>query len=128
TLGTVRLELIAAGAGLGSASLVADVNESRVLYAGRLGRHDGLGGPRDARPCQTLVLGVPRGDDVRFAEHGDLVAWVIDHLARARAAGGAVVLVVGGPLDVVEVAARLGDHVGRGPALTRALVPLVTRA
>ncbi|NVB77839.1 MAG: hypothetical protein HOV81_05535 [Kofleriaceae bacterium] len=107
TLGTLRLELIPSGRGLGAAALHVDGGGRTVLYAGAI-RTVNPTEAAEVRACEAVVVAAPFGevkhkfppvDDVA----GKLVAWVRAQLA----AGKTPVLVVDTVLDGIEVAARL---------------------
>ncbi len=109
TLGTLRLELVPSGRGLGAAALLADDAGRRVLYAGSVRtRSGGLGEAGEVRACDAVVVGAPYGelrhafppiDDVA----AQLCAWVRAQQALERKP----VLFVDTVLDAIEVAARL---------------------
>jgi len=109
TLGTLRLELIAAGCGLGSASLHVDLGGRSVLYAGPVRTRD-VAAPADVRSCDAVVVAAPVG----LPEHAvPALAEAIDRVvawARAQlAAGKRPVLVVDTLLDGLELATRLAE-------------------
>lgn len=129
TLGTVRLELIPAGAGLGSASLWIDVGGTRVVYGGAIGRGEGMGGAGERRPADVVVLAVEHGDpDERFPLLEDAVGWIADQWAAARRAGGAVAVVVASALDALDLLAGLGPHIGHGLSAPADLHAAIERA
>jgi putative mRNA 3-end processing factor len=129
TLGTVRLELTTSGAGLGAAMLGLDVGDVRVLYAGRVGAGDGLGGPRDVRRADVVVLGVERGElDAPFVARADALAWTREAWGRARRAGGALVVLYGAALDAIELCAGLVAEVGEHLVVPRGLRAAIDRA
>jgi putative mRNA 3-end processing factor len=107
TLGTLRLELIPSGRGLGAAALHVDGGGRTVLYAGAI-RTVNPAEAAEVRACEAVVVAAPFGevkhefppvDEVA----GRLVAWVRAQLA----AGKTPVLVVDTVLDGIEVATRL---------------------
>lgn len=106
TLGTVRLELIRSGHGLGGASLLAQVEGTRVLYAGRLDpRGGGLGGTAALRTCDVLVVAAVHGDPaLTLPPLEQVAAATIDW---ARGVAGTAVMLVGSPLEGLDIAARL---------------------
>jgi putative mRNA 3-end processing factor len=118
TLGTVRLELIRSGHGLGSASLVADVGDRRVLYAGAVNlRGGGPGGAADIRQCDTLAVAASYGDPrFRFPNLDEVVARVMDFVHEVTCAGGVAVLLVSSASKAMDVASRLGDLLAAGPS------------
>jgi putative mRNA 3-end processing factor len=111
SLGTVRLELIRSGHGLGSASLVADVGDRRVLYAGAVNlRGGGLGGAADIRQCDTLAAFASYGDPrFRFPALDEVIPRVMDFVKEVTCAGGVAVLLVSSASKAMDVASRLGD-------------------
>jgi len=126
TLGTLRLELVPSGRGLGAAALLVDHAGHTVLYAGAV-RADGPE-PAEARACDAVVVAAPFGEPrhafPKIAEvAADVAAWV-----RARhAAGERAVLVTDTIVDALEVAAEL---TARGVAVTatRAIREAAARA
>jgi putative mRNA 3-end processing factor len=63
TLGTVRLELIPSGRGIGAAALLADIAGKKVLYANTVRTvSGGAGDPAEVRSCDALVVGAPFGE------------------------------------------------------------------
>ena len=106
TLGTVRLELVPSGRGLGAAALFADLGGRRVLYAGAIRTRDAAE-LADVRACDAVVVAAPiAGRLPRLAQAAERVAtWLRAQLA----AGRRPVLVVESVLDGLEVAARLAD-------------------
>jgi hypothetical protein len=132
TLGTLRLELIPSGRGLGAAALyvdgaglVAGRGGHTVLYAGAVRTTSGgAGEPAEVRTCDALVVGAPFGE----AHHKfPPLARVIDEAcawARAQlAADRRPVLFVDSALDGLEVALRLagaGMPVAAGRAIRAA--------
>jgi putative mRNA 3-end processing factor len=111
TLGTVRLELIASGRGLGAAALYADVTGRTVLYAGAVRPGPGPGGAGEAAELRTsdaVVVAAPYGEPHhRFpplaAAIDATLAWTRAQLAADRRP----VLLVDTLLDGLEVAHRL---------------------
>jgi len=129
TLGTVRLELVRAGAGLGAASLALEVAGVRVVYAGKVGRGEGLAGGADMRACDVLVLDSDHADaDVRFPPLEDAVSWIAEQWQAAAGAGGALVVIVGSALDGLDLMAQLAPRVGRAPVVQRGLGAVAERA
>jgi hypothetical protein len=97
TLGTLRLELIPSGRGLGGAALHVDAGDHSVLYAGEI-RKAGV------RAADAVVVASPVPDGVEpppdAAER--LVAWVRAHTAA--------VIGVESVIDGIEIASVLRDH------------------
>ena len=113
SLGTHRLELLRSGHGLGSASLLVDVDGHRVLYAGAVNpRGGGLGGAADTRPCDTLILAASYGaSEARFPPIDDVVDQVAGFALEVTASGGTAVLLVSSPSKALDVASRLADSI-----------------
>lgn len=111
TLGSVRLELIRSGHGIGGASLLLDVDGYRVLYCGAVCPDGGgLGGRAESRACDALVVDARYGTpDRRFLAVADAVERVADFTGRATAAGAVAVLLVSSPSKALDVAARLRE-------------------
>ncbi|HEY6040421.1 MAG TPA: hypothetical protein VIV58_39325, partial [Kofleriaceae bacterium] len=111
TLGTLRLELLPSGRGLGAAALHVDSRGRTVLYAGPV-RTTADRDAAEVRTSDAVVVAAPFGephhafapiDDIA----GELLAW-----AKAQLASGATpVAVVDSVLDGLEIAAKLADHV-----------------
>jgi hypothetical protein len=97
TLGTLRLELIPSGRGLGGAALHVDAGDHSVLYAGEIRK-------ADVRAADAVVVASPVPDGVEppadAAER--LVAWVRAHTAP--------VVGVDSVIDGIEIAGALRDH------------------
>lgn len=109
SLGTVRLELIPSGHGLGSAGLVADVTGRRVLHAGTVNPHGGgLGGVAGIRQCDALVVAAGYGDPrFRFPSVDETVAHVAAFAAEVTSSGGTAILLVSSASKALDVASRL---------------------
>lgn len=109
TLGTRRLELFRSGHAIGSASLLVQVDDSKVVYAGQVApRGEGLGGEADLRSCDVLAIDARYGDErFAFPETAAVAAEVAAFCARVVTAGGAAVLRVTSPSKGLDVAARL---------------------
>jgi len=126
TLGTLRLELVPSGRGLGAAALLVDLGPRTVLYAGAI-RGDGPE-PAEVRTCDAVVVHAPFGEPhhvfPRVAEvAAEVAAWV-----RARhAAGERGVLVADTVLDALEVVTELTAR-GVPVAATRAIREAAQRA
>jgi putative mRNA 3-end processing factor len=116
TLGTLRLELVPSGRGLGAAALHLDAPFGRVLYAGAIRTtRGGLGEPAEVRPCDTLVVAAPFGEPHHaFEPIADVaervVAWARGELAGRRR-----------PTLVVD---SVGDALEVGDAIAAAGLPL----
>lgn len=111
TLGTVRLELIRSGHGLGGASLLADIAGYRVLYSNAVSlRGGGLGGQAEVRACDALVVGAYYGDArFRFPAVADVLAEVLTWTRETTSQGSAAVLLVSSPSKALDVLVRLAD-------------------
>jgi Cft2 family RNA processing exonuclease len=111
TLGTVRLELIRSGHGLGGASLLAEVAGYRVLYSNSISlRGGGLGGQAEVRACDALVVGAHYGDArFRFPAVEEVLAQVLAWTRETMARGGAAVLLMSSPSKALDVLMRLAD-------------------
>jgi len=109
TLGTVRLELIPSGRGLGGAALHADIAGKTVLYAGAVRTTTGgAGDPAELRTCDAVVVAAPYGEPHhRFPPLATAIAAAIDWTRDQLAAGRRPVLFVDTVLDGLEVASRL---------------------
>lgn len=107
TLGTLRLELISSGRGLGGAALHVDLAGRTVLYAGAVRTSaGGLAEPAEVRACDALVVAAPA-----VAAELPTVDAAADRLAtwaRTQLAAGAVPVVVADvAVEALEIAARL---------------------
>jgi hypothetical protein len=107
TLGTLRLELIASGRGLGAAALLVDLGARRVLYAGEI-RTAGVAEKAEVRACDALVVAAPR------IEPRERLRPLVEAAAELAAAARASIarrrrlhVVVDSILDGFEVAAQL---------------------
>ena len=106
TLGDVRLELFPSGAMPGSASLLAYVGKTRVVYAGAVSRE------AEVRSCDALVLDATFGHPrYRFPPRADvqaeLMAWT-----RACLTDGMTPVVLCDPLRTAPMLARQLGAVG----------------
>ncbi len=108
TLGTLRLELIPSGRGLGAAALHVDVVGRTVLYAGAVRTvassfHEAA----EVRACDALVIDAPlvEGDVLEPLDDvaGRVIEWTREQLAAARP----TMIVVDSVIDGLEVATRL---------------------
>jgi hypothetical protein len=97
TLGTLRLELIPSGRGLGGAALHVDAGDHSVLYAGEIRK-------ADVRAADAVVVASPVPDGVEPPPDAveRLVAWVRAHTAP--------VVDVESVIDGIEIAGVLRDH------------------
>lgn len=109
TLGTRRIELFGSGSAIGSASLLVEVDDTRVVYAGRVGGETvGLGGSAELRTCDVLIIDASLGDPRIALTPGTAgAAELADRARKVMAEGAAVVAWVDGWLEGVELAAQL---------------------
>jgi len=108
TLGTLRLELIASGRGLGAAALHVDAVGRTVLYAGAVRTTaSGVHEAAEVRACDALVIEAPLAEGDLLGPLDDVAGGVIEWTRAQLAAGKPTVLVVDSALDGIEVAARL---------------------
>jgi hypothetical protein len=121
TLGTLRLELIPTGHGLGSAALHVDLGGRAILFAGVVcPRGVGLGEAAEVRAVEAVVVAAPHADATpgpsAAAAASAMVGW-----ARAElAAGRRPALVVNSTLRGLDVATRLAAD-GVAVSATRAI-------
>jgi len=130
TLGTLRLELIPSGRGLGAAALHVDVVGRTVLYAGGVRTiASPLYEAAEVRACDALVIDAPLADGDVLEPLEDVAGRVIEWTREQLAAARPTVLVVDSVLDGLEVAARLlaeGVPVAGGKSLRDAVARLAT--
>jgi hypothetical protein len=120
TLGTLRLELIPSGRGLGAAALYVESRARTWLYAGAV-RTTGAAEPAEVRACDAVVVAAPIGEREHTVPTVDaateqLVAWVRAQLA----AGARPIVVVDTVLDGIEIVAQL-DAAGVAATASRSL-------
>ncbi|MEO6777655.1 MAG: hypothetical protein ABI437_31690 [Kofleriaceae bacterium] len=108
TLGTLRLELLPSGRGLGAAALHVDSRGRTVLYAGPV-RTTADRDAAEVRTSDAVVVAAPFGELHHvFAAIDDVAAELLTW-ARAQLANAVTpVAVVDSVLDGLEVAAKLG--------------------
>ena len=107
TLGTLRLELIPSGRGLGAAALHVDTGMRTVLYAGAI-RTVHPSEPAQVRTSDAVVVAAPVGEPGhRFEPVDDVAERVIEWTRAQLVADRPPVLVVDIVLDGLELAARL---------------------
>lgn len=112
TLGTLRLELIPSGRGLGATALFVDLGERCTLYAGTVRTtRGGVGDPAEVRTCEALVVHAPFGEPHHVFPRlpdviGRAVAWAKAELAADRRP----VLFCDAVLDGLELAVTLAAH------------------
>lgn len=110
TLGRHRLELFASGHALGAASLLVQVDDKRVVYAGAVNPHgSGLGGGADVRACDVLVVSAryaqPR---FRFPEAAEVLGELRAFCSEIVGHEGLAVLLLDTAAKALDVAAALG--------------------
>ncbi|HTR49125.1 MAG TPA: hypothetical protein VMJ10_00380 [Kofleriaceae bacterium] len=105
TLGTLRLELIPSGRGIGAAALYVDLGVRRVLYAGAI-RTSGCDAPAEVRACDAVVVAVP-ADAARLPTIGEAAARVTKWAKSQLAAGKRPIVAADSIVDALEVAAQL---------------------
>lgn len=112
TLGTLRLELIPSGRGLGAAALHVDAAGRGTLYAGSVRTAaGGAGEAAEVRACDALVVGAPFGEAHHvFPRLPDVIeqacAWAAAELAAERRP----VLFCDSVLDGLEIAIELAKR------------------
>lgn len=128
TLGTVRLELIPSGRGLGAAALHVDVVGRTVLYAGAVRTvASGFIEAADVRACDALVIDAPLAEGEELESLDEVAGRVVEWTREQLAAGLPTVLVVDSAIDGIEVAARVlaeGVPVAGSKALRDAVTQL----
>jgi putative mRNA 3-end processing factor len=109
TLGTLRLELIPSGRGLGAAALHVDAVGRTVLHAGPVRTlASSWYEAAEVRACDALVIDAPLGELHHELEPiDDVVGRVIEWTREQLAAGLPTVVVVDSVLDGIEVTTRL---------------------
>jgi putative mRNA 3-end processing factor len=109
TLGTVRLELIPSGRGLGAAALFADIAGRKVLYANTVRTvAGGSGDPAEVRTCDAVVVSAPFGEKHHvFPPLARIIDQTSEWAKAQLAANKRPVLFVDGLLDGLEVATAL---------------------
>lgn len=111
SLGLLRLELFRSGSALGAASLAVDTGGTRVIYAGAVNpRGGGLGGAADQRTGDVLVVEAAMGPGLVVPAIDDVAGETAALCRRVTGAGAACVLLVGGPLEGLDVAWRLSSE------------------
>jgi len=132
TLGTLRLELIPSGRGLGAAALHVDAVGRTVLYAGAVRTvASGFIEAAEVRACDALVIDAPLGDGEELEPLDDVAGRVVEWTREQLAAGVPTILVVDSAIDGIEVAARLlaeGVPVAGSKALRDAVTQLASLA
>lgn len=109
TLGTLKLELIPSGRGLGASALHVDSRGRTVLYAGPV-RTTAPRDPAEVRTCDSLVIAAPFGEPHHaFAPIEQLRDQVLAWAKQRLAAGDVPVLVVESALDGLEITAQLAE-------------------
>lgn len=109
TLGTLRLELLPTGHGLGAAALHVDLGGQAVLYAGVVcPRGVGLGEAAEVRAVEAVVVAAPHADAAPGPSAAAAASATCGWATAALAAGRRPVLVVASALRALDVVARLG--------------------
>ncbi|HEY1556310.1 MAG TPA: hypothetical protein VGF94_15850 [Kofleriaceae bacterium] len=101
TLGTLRLELLPSGRGVGAAALFVDLGARRVLYAGAIRTETA-----EVRECDAIVVAAAT-DATTLPSLDEAVARVAKWARGQLAAGKRPVLVVDSIVDAIEVASAL---------------------
>jgi putative mRNA 3-end processing factor len=110
TLGTLRLELIPSGRGLGAAALHVDSRGRTVLYAGPV-RTTADRDAAEVRTSDAVVVAAPFGEPHHvFATTDDIAGELVTWAKAQLATGHTPVAVVDSALDGLEIAAKLGDQ------------------
>ena len=111
TLGTLRLELLPSGRGLGAAALHVDSRGRTVLYAGPV-RTTADRDAAEVRASDAVVVAAPFGEPHHTFAPIDDIAEALATWAKAQLASATTpVAVVDSVLDGLEIAAKLADHV-----------------
>lgn len=112
TLGTLRLELIPSGRGIGAAALVVDLAGRTTLYAGSVRTmHGGAGDAAEVRSCEALVVHAPFGEAHHvFPKLTDVIAQTVAWVKAELAAERRPVLFCDAALDGLELAVTLAAH------------------
>lgn len=112
TLGTLRLELIPSGHGLGAAALHVDAAGRTVLYAGNVRTvSGGVGELAEVRACDALVVTAQFGERHHvFPPLAEVIAQTVEWSRTQLAADRRPVLFVDSVLDGLEVAIKLAEH------------------
>ncbi|MEO7095060.1 MAG: hypothetical protein ABI175_17505 [Polyangiales bacterium] len=119
TLGTLRLELIPSGRGLGAAALFVDLGGRGTMYAGgvRTAR-GGAGDPAEVRACEALVVHAVFGEPHHvFPKLVDVIEQTVEWATAELAADRRPVLFCDSALDGLELAVTLA---ARGLAIASA--------
>lgn len=129
TLGTVRLQLIPSGRGLGAAALHADIAGRTVMFAAAVRTvAGGLGDAAEVRSCDALVVDAPYGEVHHVFPPLERVIDEVDAWTRAElAAGRRPVVFADCLLDALEIACTLAAR-GVAVASARSVRELAARA
>jgi hypothetical protein len=111
TLGTHRLELFASGHSLGAASLLADLDEARIVYAGVVNpRGIGLGGAADVRSCDALIVSARfASSDYAFSDASGVVEELSASCEKILQDGGTALCLVESAGQALDLVHLLGD-------------------
>lgn len=129
TLGTLRLELIPSGRGLGAAALHVDARGRTVLYAGsvRTAEIPNACEAAEVRAADAVVVAAPFGERHHTFPPLDQVAdALVEWVRRQLATGATPVIVVDNALDGIEVARQVATEipVAGSPAVRAAAIQL----
>jgi len=129
TLGTLRLELIPSGRGLGAAALYVDLGGRGTLYAGAVRTaHGGAGEGAEVRACDALVVHAPFGEAHHvFPKLTDVIEQTAAWAAAELAADRRPVLFCDSALDGLELAITLAAR-GLAIAASRPIRDAALRA
>ncbi len=111
TLGTHRIELFSSGHAPGACSLLVNVAERRLLYAGAINpRGSLLGGALDQRTTDVLVISARYGQShFAFPDPTELLGPLANRCAEICADGGVATLLVEDVGKALDLAAMMSD-------------------
>ncbi len=111
TLGTQRLELFRSGHAFGSASLLVQLDEQRVVYAGAINPHGSrLGGAIDHRRADVLVVRAPYSPaQIAFGDPQQAMARLCAAYEQLLSQNASAVLLVTSTAKALDMAALLSD-------------------
>ncbi len=111
TLGTHRIELFSSGHALGASSLLVNVADRRLLYAGAINpRGSLLGGALDQRATDVLVISARYGQaHFAFPDPTEVFARLSDRCSEVCAGGGVATLLVEDVGKALDLAAMMSD-------------------
>lgn len=122
SLGTLQLELLPSGAGLGAAALRVQLDDGRsTLYAGAVStRSAGIAEPGEVRAADCAIVAAPYGAPEHAFPDPATVAMELVEWVAPRVASGAVLVLVSTELRALELGvwfSRAGLAVAAPPAL-----------